>query len=88
MEALLVPETSATREKATETKIQHWLKHLGIKFFNVTCTDDALASCLLRELGRRGIDPRLTWLLYQIGTHFMAARCRLPSSMNWSGCIN
>jgi len=56
MEGLLVPETSATREKATETKIQHWLKHLGIKFFNVTCTDDALASCLLRELSRRGVD--------------------------------
>jgi len=55
MEGLLVP----SGEKPTETgsQIQRRLKTLGIKFFNVICTDDALASTLLDELARRGVDP-------------------------------
>ena len=59
MEGLLVPggETPTTKESVTKNQIPHRLQQLGINFFNVTCTDDALASCLLRELGRRGADP-------------------------------
>jgi hypothetical protein len=55
MEGLLVP----SGEKPTETgsQIQRRLKTLGIDFFNVTSTDDALASTLLAELARREVDP-------------------------------
>ena len=55
MEGLLVP----SGEKPTETgsQIQRRLKTLGIDFFNVTSTDDALASTLLAELARRQVDP-------------------------------
>jgi len=60
MEGLLIPngEMPVSDGSPTETQIHHRLEKLGIEFFNVTCTDDALASCLLRELGRRGADPR------------------------------
>lgn len=60
MEGLLVPngETPVPDGTPTETQIHHRLQKLGIEFFNITCTDDALASCLLRELARRGADPR------------------------------
>lgn len=60
MEGLLVPsgETPISKESVAESQIRRRLQQLGINFFNVTCTDDALASCLLRELGQRGADPR------------------------------
>jgi hypothetical protein len=56
MEGLLVPY--GERQDATESQIQRRLKTLGINFFNVTCTDDALASALLAELARRKVDPK------------------------------
>jgi prepilin signal peptidase PulO-like enzyme (type II secretory pathway) len=55
MQGLLVPH--GERQDATESQIQRRLKTLGINFFNVTCTDDALASALLAELARRKVDP-------------------------------
>jgi hypothetical protein len=60
LEGLLVPggETPVSKEGVAESQVQHRLRQLGINFFKVTCTDDALASCLLRELGRRRVDPR------------------------------
>lgn len=56
MEGLLVP--SGERPTQSGSQIQRRLKTLGINFFNVTCTDDALASTLLAELARRDVDPK------------------------------
>jgi len=55
MDGLLVP---GGENAACRSQIQAHLKTVfGIDFYNVTCTDNALASALLDELARRNVDP-------------------------------
>jgi hypothetical protein len=54
MQGLLVP--SGEKRTGTESQIQRRLKTLDVDFYNAICTDDDLASTLLAELARRGVD--------------------------------